>query len=310
MPLDQYGAVRGRGSDFATHTLLTFMVRCEGLCKLQGPAHPEPPGQALLPHSGQRDGPGARGCDSTHTLLTFMARSRAMRRSFCVIFVDPASAFDRGIREIVLGVPPGVCDLRTYLATLGLDERRATFVLQFAARHHPLFESWGVPKLGWAACARLRAALRARRQYWCLAARTWRLANLLHCAARPLIAEDRRRYLWRLAANAQRLGNAGDQHGVYEVARFLAGRFRRRVSGPTLLADGSRTDTEATRQARWQQHFAGVLAAEVVDRPAAGRGTPAPVTLYLEGLCSAEHAFEATAALPACKGPGPDGIQA
>ena len=68
MPEDQHGAVSGRGSDFASHTVRSFIEFC---------------------------------------LLS--------TRSFFILFVDLVKAFDRVVRELVLGWPDEVSDPAHYL---------------------------------------------------------------------------------------------------------------------------------------------------------------------------------------------------
>ena len=45
---------------------------------------------------------------ATHILVTFMEICRKRKKSFIGLFVDLVTAFDRVIRELVFGIPPGV----------------------------------------------------------------------------------------------------------------------------------------------------------------------------------------------------------
>ena len=86
-----------------------------------------------------------RGADfATHVLVTFMEICRKSKKSFFVLFVDLVKAFDRVIRELVFGIPPGVTDVNKYLSELGLSMSQLDFVTSFIARHGSLFEVIGV----------------------------------------------------------------------------------------------------------------------------------------------------------------------
>ena len=86
-----------------------------------------------------------RGADfATHTLVTFMEMCRRRKKSFFVLFVDLVKAFDRVIRELVFGIPPGVTDVCKQLSDLGLSGSQLNFVTSFVARHGSLFEVIGV----------------------------------------------------------------------------------------------------------------------------------------------------------------------
>ena len=60
------------------------------------------------------------------------------------MFVDLVKAFDRVIRELVFGIPPGVTDVNKHLSELGLSMSQLDFVTSFIARHGSLFEVIGV----------------------------------------------------------------------------------------------------------------------------------------------------------------------
>ena len=86
-----------------------------------------------------------RGADfATHILVTFMEICRKSKKSFFVLFVDLVKAFDRVIRELVFGIPPGVTDVSKHLSDLGLSMSQLNFVTSFIARHGSLFEVIGV----------------------------------------------------------------------------------------------------------------------------------------------------------------------
>ena len=73
MPTDQFGATSGKGTDFASHIVRSFIDMCN-----------------------------------------------ALSLSFFILIVDLVKAFDRIVRELVLGWPPGVTDPVQHLTTLGL----------------------------------------------------------------------------------------------------------------------------------------------------------------------------------------------
>ena len=75
-----------------------------------------------------------RGADfATHILVTFMDICRR-KKSFFVLFVDLVKAFDRVIRELVFGIPPGVTDVSKDLSDIGLSMSQLNFVTSFIAR--------------------------------------------------------------------------------------------------------------------------------------------------------------------------------
>ena len=74
-----------------------------------------------------------RGADSTtHILVTFVEVCRKRKKSFFVLFVDLVKAFDRVIRELVFGIPPGMTKVSKHLRDLGLTETHLNFVTWFA----------------------------------------------------------------------------------------------------------------------------------------------------------------------------------
>ena len=58
--------------------------------------------------------------------------------------MDLVKAFDRVIRELVFGIPPGVTGVSKHLSDLGLSMSQLNFVTSFIARHGSLFEVIGV----------------------------------------------------------------------------------------------------------------------------------------------------------------------
>ena len=85
-----------------------------------------------------------RGADfATHILVTWKPAEKN-KKAFFVLFVDLVKAFDRVIRELVFGIPPGVTDVNTHLKNLGFSAEQLNFVTSFIARHGSLFEVIGV----------------------------------------------------------------------------------------------------------------------------------------------------------------------
>ena len=86
-----------------------------------------------------------RGADfATHILVTFMEIGRKRKKSFFVLFVDLVKTFDKVIRELVFGIPPGVTDVNTHLSDLGLSMSQLNVVTSVIARHGSLFAMIGV----------------------------------------------------------------------------------------------------------------------------------------------------------------------
>ncbi len=48
----------------------------------------------------------------------------------CVLFVDEVKAFDREVRELVLGFPADMDDPIKYLRSIGIDKKAAVFMVQ------------------------------------------------------------------------------------------------------------------------------------------------------------------------------------
>ena len=81
---------------------------------------------------------------ATHILVTLMEICRKREKSFFALFLELVKAFDRIIRELVFGIPPGVTDVNQQLRDLGLSVPHLNFVTSFIARHGSLFEVIGV----------------------------------------------------------------------------------------------------------------------------------------------------------------------
>ena len=87
-----------------------------------------------------------KGCDyASHILGLYVQRARRLRRSYAVIFIDVIKAFDRAVRELVMGWPPGIASPEQHLAALGLTAKQSQFTLNFIGKHRCLLEQWGVP---------------------------------------------------------------------------------------------------------------------------------------------------------------------
>ncbi|CAK0897979.1 unnamed protein product [Prorocentrum cordatum] len=100
VPQDQYGAVRRRGADFATHIVVTVA-----------------------------------------------ALAKAMNWSIFILFLDLVKAFDRVVRQLVVGwgeVPAG--ERLAYLRSLGVAESAAAWIIEYLEERGPLLEQWQVPK--------------------------------------------------------------------------------------------------------------------------------------------------------------------
>ena len=98
MPASQFGAVSRRGTDFASHVVLTFIDRCKAL-----------------------------------QLCTF------------ILYVDLSKAFDKALRELVLGIPLDCKVPNEYFASFGLAPDQVSWVMEFVSVHGPLMKQWGVP---------------------------------------------------------------------------------------------------------------------------------------------------------------------
>ena len=99
VPSTQFGAVKGRGTDFASHTVRSFIEYC-----------------------------------------------RQSSLSYAVVFVDQVKAFDKAVREIVLGFPCGVADPMAYMESIGINKETAEWITAYVAMNGCVFEKWGVDR--------------------------------------------------------------------------------------------------------------------------------------------------------------------
>ena len=98
IPLDQFGATKGRGTDFATH-IITSMAS-----------------------------------------IAFM-----MQWSMFILFIDLVKAFDRIVRELIMGWPD-VADSEKvpHLIRLGVDPHTARWMAEYIDQRGCVFQQWGV----------------------------------------------------------------------------------------------------------------------------------------------------------------------
>lgn len=85
---------------------------------------------------------------ASHVVRLFVDWCRITKMSFFVLFVDLVKAFDRIIREIVLGWPPAVTDPRDYLRSLGMTESQVEWMCGFVSNHGPVVEGGGIDPKG------------------------------------------------------------------------------------------------------------------------------------------------------------------
>eukprot|EP00973_Karenia_brevis_P050951 7074997-Karenia_brevis.AAC.1 len=90
----------------------------------------------------------SKGTDlATHVVLT--AIDLAARWAWCIfiLFVDLSKAFDRVVRELVMGIPPSCkTSLLDYLASVGVPRKAAEWIDAYLKQHGPLLRQWGVPE--------------------------------------------------------------------------------------------------------------------------------------------------------------------
>eukprot|EP00972_Heterocapsa_arctica_P114389 16442203-Heterocapsa_arctica.AAC.1 len=82
---------------------------------------------------------------ASHIVRRFVDLCRLKAVSCFALLVD-TKAFDRIIRDLVLGLRDDVQDPRARLQSLGLDHGQPDCLLSFVSRHGCLFESWGLDK--------------------------------------------------------------------------------------------------------------------------------------------------------------------
>ena len=87
-----------------------------------------------------------RGTDfAHHTLRCFLFNTKARSKSFFVLFADLIMAFDRVVRQLVMGWPPGVEheeQVRTFMSA-GFSEEVATCIADTVAKNGCVVEQWG-----------------------------------------------------------------------------------------------------------------------------------------------------------------------
>ena len=134
----------------------------------------------------------------------------------------------------------------------------------------------------------------------------------LQALARPMLEEDRQKYLDDMVRRSNAALTTGDMRTGYALVRALSGASFKQ--NPQLLKkDGSVTSSQVEVDLRWQEHFAEVLAGDVVQAAALHRRVPAVEgrqcvdTIMEVGPEATELAF---AKLGRNKGVGPDGIPA
>lgn len=82
-----------------------------------------------------------RGTDfAAHVLSTFVEFCNTAGLSYFVLFIDLVKAFDRVLREIVLGWPDHEGDHAIYLLSLGVSKEQAEWLCAFVAKHGCLFK--------------------------------------------------------------------------------------------------------------------------------------------------------------------------
>ncbi|CAK0891389.1 unnamed protein product, partial [Prorocentrum cordatum] len=103
---------------------------------------------AHMPES-QHGAVAGRGTDlAAHLARSFCDYCTTKGLSCFVWFVDLVKAFDRVVREIVLGWPHAATDPEQDLRDLGLSDHQAQWIATWVARHGCLFEQWGAaPKV-------------------------------------------------------------------------------------------------------------------------------------------------------------------
>ncbi|CAK0851528.1 unnamed protein product, partial [Prorocentrum cordatum] len=123
--------------------------RMQNVCKKKGPREErdESCGIALEDHAAKGFKQPLSGL-VTPMCNAHMGLLLGLSVSCFVWFVDLVKAFDRVVREIVLGWPHAATDPEQYLRDLGLSDHQAQWIATWVARRGCLFEQWGVsPKV-------------------------------------------------------------------------------------------------------------------------------------------------------------------
>ena len=84
-----------------------------------------------------------------HVILSVIAYAAELSLSLFSLFVDLVKAFDKVLRELVMGFPQHVRgDRLAYLVTRGLSHTEASWICDYIEKHGTAFEQWGVsPKV-------------------------------------------------------------------------------------------------------------------------------------------------------------------
>ena len=62
-----------------------------------------------------------------------------------ILFLDLSKAFDKAVREIVLGMPPsGAGDVKQYLVSIGMPPIAAGWIADYLKKNGCLLKQWGV----------------------------------------------------------------------------------------------------------------------------------------------------------------------
>ena len=82
---------------------------------------------------------------ANHLVRTMIDHAAMHGLSVFVLFVDLEKAFDRVVRELVLGFPQGMVGTKhEYLSGIGLSSEHVEFVCSYIEQHKPIFAQWGV----------------------------------------------------------------------------------------------------------------------------------------------------------------------
>ncbi|CAK0793243.1 unnamed protein product, partial [Prorocentrum cordatum] len=82
---------------------------------------------------------------ASHVVLTFVDRSKALQLCTFILYVDLSKAFDKALRELVLGIPLDCKIPNECFASFGLASHHVSWVMEFVPVHGPLMRQWGVP---------------------------------------------------------------------------------------------------------------------------------------------------------------------
>ena len=85
-----------------------------------------------------------KGTDlATHVILSALEVASRWAWSIFVLYVDLAKAFDRVVREIIMGVPRScnlpLCD---YLESIGVDKDAARWISEYLSTRGSLLHQW------------------------------------------------------------------------------------------------------------------------------------------------------------------------